>query len=91
MKHTVRTDKLDGTGRVEIDPYTRGKAIRLHCTECMGFADPATCTSPNCALYPYRKKTYMAYESRQDAPTPILEAQEAREGGYVTSDTPRGA
>ncbi len=54
MKHTVHNNN-DGT--IEIDEYTRGKAIRIHCTECMGFeTNPSECTSVNCALYPYRKK-----------------------------------
>ena len=60
MNHTVRTNE---DGRKEIEKYTRSKAIRIHCTECMGHEEnPAKCTSKNCALFPYRKKTYMAYE-----------------------------
>lgn len=62
MKHAVRTNK---SGFVDIENYTRGKAIRIHCTECMGHEEnPVNCTSKNCALYPYRKKTYMAYENK---------------------------
>ena len=62
-EHTVRTNKHDGTGRITLSPYTRGMAIRLHCTECLGFeGNPKDCTSPACALYPFRKKTFMAYE-----------------------------
>jgi len=65
MKHTVRTDRHDGKGRLDIEPYTRGQAIKLHCTECLGFeGDPKECTSKNCALFPYRKKTMFAYESQ---------------------------
>ena len=62
--HTVRTNKEDGTGRVTIENYQRALAIRLHCTECLGFeGDPTKdCTSKLCALYPFRKKTFKAYE-----------------------------
>ena len=62
--HTIRTNRPDGEGRVTITPYTRGLAIRAHCTECMGHvSDPTTeCSSPNCALYPFRKKTLVGYE-----------------------------
>lgn len=64
--HTVRTNRSDGAGRITITPYTRGIAIRLHCTECLGFeGDPKDYTSPNCALYPFRKKTYKAYEKEK--------------------------
>ena len=55
VKHTVRT--RDG-GKKTFDNLTRNKAIAMHCTECMGWGDnPKTCTSPNCALFPFRKKT----------------------------------
>ena len=60
MTHTVRT-KDGGTISLTI---TRAKAIKLHCTECMGFeGDPKGCTSPKCALFPYRGKTLAAYRS----------------------------
>lgn len=63
VTHTVRTNKKGGGGRKTIEGYTKGLAIRLHCTECLGFeGDPKDCTSPNCALFPFRKKTYAAYE-----------------------------
>ena len=61
MQHTVRT-KDGGTKTVGV--YTRGLAIKLHCTECLGNeSDPKKCTSPMCALYPYRARTYLAYKS----------------------------
>lgn len=57
VKHTVRT-KQGGLKEVDI---TRNKAIALHCTECLGYEDnPKECTSVNCALYPFRKKTTLA-------------------------------
>jgi hypothetical protein len=61
MKHTVRT--RDG-GTLEMHNYARWKAIRIHCTECMGFEEnPSECTSFNCALYPYRARTRLAYNA----------------------------
>ena len=48
-----------------IDNYvSRSKAIKLMCTECMGWdAHPNGCTDINCPLYPFRGKTLMAYSS----------------------------
>lgn len=46
-------------GEVEIQGLTRARAIKLHCTECMGWeGHPRDCTSPLCALYPYRGKMF---------------------------------
>ena len=60
MKHTVRS--MDG-GTKDFAPYTRGLAIKLHCTECMGYeSDPKDCTDPKCALFPYRGRTFRAYK-----------------------------
>lgn len=58
ISHTVRTP----TGTKTIPRLTKAMAIKLHCTECMGFntADVARCTSPLCALYPFRKSTRAA-------------------------------
>jgi len=54
-KHTVK--HKDG-GLIEIDNLTRGKAITLFCTECMGWeTHPKYCTAPTCPLFPYRRKT----------------------------------
>lgn len=59
--HTIRT-KDGGTKEVSIN---RGKAIKLMCTECMGWgeADPKDCTAPLCPLYPFRGKILLAYKS----------------------------
>jgi len=56
MTHTVRT--RDGA-TVALDGYTRSKAIKAMCSECMGWeAHPKRdCTSPLCPLYPYRGRT----------------------------------
>ena len=58
ISHTVLTP----TGTKTIPRLTKAMAIKLHCTECMGFqtADVARCTSPLCALYPFRKATRAA-------------------------------
>jgi len=61
MKHTVRS--MDG-GTKDFAPYTRGLAIKLHCTECMGYeSDPKHCTDTKCALFTYRARTFRAYKS----------------------------
>ncbi len=53
--HTVRSK--DG-GTVTFKNYTKGNAIKIHCTECMGWeTNPADCTSPMCPLFPFRKRT----------------------------------
>lgn len=60
VKHTIRTK--DG-GFIELQ-YARGQAIRLHCTECMGWEEhPKDCSAVHCALYPYRGRTRMSNES----------------------------
>ena len=60
VQHTVRT-KDGGFKKVTIN---RSQAIALHCTECMGYSEnPSKCTSKNCALYPFRKKTQLAYKN----------------------------
>lgn len=59
MKHTVRS--RDG-GFADIEPYTRGVAIKVHCTECMGYEHhPRDCTAVNCALHPFRGKSQKAF------------------------------
>ena len=37
---------------------TRKLAMSAHCTECMGYGDPADCTAKTCALYRFRTRTY---------------------------------
>jgi hypothetical protein len=55
LTHTVRTESgIDLT----IDNYTRSLAIKVFCTECMGWeGNVQKCTSPKCALFPFRKNT----------------------------------
>lgn len=52
--HTVRT--ADGGTRY-FAKWPRGLAVKAFCVECMGFGDPADCTSPLCPLFPYRART----------------------------------
>lgn len=59
LRHRVRS--ADGK-TVEIPNYTRGRAIKLMCTECHGWSeDPRGCTDRLCPLYPYRGKMLAAY------------------------------
>jgi hypothetical protein len=52
--HTVRT--RDG-GKITLK-YGRKLAIRLFCTECLGWEDnPKDCTATLCPLYPFRAGT----------------------------------
>lgn len=60
--HRIRSRNGDP---VEVAGYTRGKAIKAFCTECMGFSEhPRECTSPLCPLYPFRGKSLVAYGAR---------------------------
>ena len=63
MKHKVRTKEFTSTKKVvEIDGYARAKAIKIFCTECLGYEDhPKTCTAPLCPLFPFRGKSQASY------------------------------
>jgi hypothetical protein len=79
MKHTVRT-KDNGFIELEI---TRNKAIKLFCTECMGWeGNIKECTSTYCPLYPYRGRTLVATSATRSkkviSKTHIKKMQEAR-------------
>jgi hypothetical protein len=51
VKHEIRNPK-GGTMEVTLTPLT---AIVQMCRECLGYElDPADCTSPLCACYPFR-------------------------------------
>lgn len=81
--HAIRTNRADGVGRRILSPYTRQTAISIHCTECMGYeSDPKVCTSSACALYPFRKKTHMAYE--KNMPKALPQPQNGEEGRRVS-------
>ena len=82
VTHTVKSNRNTD---VVIPGYTRGLAIKLFCTACMGFeTNPSSCASPNCALFPFRKKTRRAYESDPDKETfldeDLAEETEEEEG-----------
>lgn len=51
-----RTDREALLLKYKSKAVTRKAAIRAHCVECMGgyVGEVAYCTSPDCALYPYR-------------------------------------
>ena len=53
VRHQIR---VDGNGKIKIIKLTARRAIITHCKECMGFnmAEVRRCTSPLCALYPFR-------------------------------------
>lgn len=55
-------------GTIEIAPYTRTKAIKCMCSECMGFEeDVMGCTDTKCPLYPFRKRTLMNRSRKVEA------------------------
>lgn len=60
MKSTTNSFTVrhkDG-GTVTIPNYTRSKAIKCMCSECMGFeSDVKGCTDKQCPLYPFRAAT----------------------------------
>ncbi len=52
--HSIRHRSGD---LIVVDEYTRRKAIRAICTECMGFeGNPRDCEEIGCALFPFRGK-----------------------------------
>lgn len=71
VSHTVRSAPIrcgEGYTRtiVTISPYSRALAIKVLCTECLGFeADPRTeCTSILCPVFPFRGRTLRAYAKK---------------------------
>ena len=55
VSHTIRTADEK---TIALKPYTRGKAIKCFCMECLGFeGHPKDCPAPLCPLYPYRGRT----------------------------------
>lgn len=55
ITHTVR--HRDG-GTVTIERYSRTKAIKLWCSECMGFEeDVLECTDKKCPFFPFKRRT----------------------------------
>jgi hypothetical protein len=67
VSHTVRTRD----GGVKTLKYGRKLAIRLACTECLGWEDhPKDCTSPLCPLFPFRGITLLSQRRAANQPTP---------------------
>ena len=63
ITHTVRINGDERNTTLTIEKYTRNLAIKLMCTECLGYeTNPKECTSPKCPLFPFRKMTYVAYD-----------------------------
>lgn len=61
-KHTIRTQ--DG-GTITLD-YARSQAIKLHCTECLGWeTHPQKCTATLCPLFPFRGQTLASRHSKE--------------------------
>ncbi len=52
-------------GTVEIKGLTRSKAIKLQCTECLGWGedDPKNCTDKLCPLFPFRGSSQASYRA----------------------------
>jgi len=86
MNHTI---KARDRGTKLIGSYTRGKAIKLFCTECFAWegSPEKQCTSETCPLFPYRGKLRAGYESdpgtapdepetSPEAPTDLLDIPE---------------
>ena len=53
IRHKIRTN---GNGETKIVDLTARQAIIAACKECVGYnsAEVRRCTSPLCALYPFR-------------------------------------
>ncbi len=66
MKHTIKHKNYGVNGDqqlVDVDHWTRSKAIKAFCTECLGHeTHPRECTTVCCALYPFRGKTLVAWK-----------------------------
>jgi hypothetical protein len=65
MEHEIRTKS---GSKVMIKNLTRSMAIKLQCTECLGFgeAHPKECTDKLCPLFPYRGKCQAGYDQAAD-------------------------
>lgn len=62
--HTVRC--ADGSTKTFPVYKSRTLAIKLMCTECLGWSgNPKDCTDRKCPLFPFRGKTLAAYSSKE--------------------------
>lgn len=57
LTHTIRhADE----GTITLNSFTKDKAIKCMCSECMGFEErPEDCTDFKCPLFPYRGTTLL--------------------------------
>ena len=80
MKHTIKHKNYGANGNqqlVDVDYWTRSKAIKAFCTECLGHEiHPKECTTVCCPLYPFRGKTLVAWKDGR----PIKEEEKS---GYA--------
>ncbi len=78
MKHTIKHKNYGVNGDqqlVDVDHWTRSKAIKAFCTECLGHeTHPRECTTVCCALYPFRGKTLVAWKEGR----PIKEEEKSK-------------
>ena len=78
--HTVKT--MDG-GTLEVPGLTRALAIKLLCTECLGWeGDPKECTAVHCPVFPFRGRTRLS----RGADAGPDEGAEGAEGAEGTED-----
>lgn len=63
VKHTIRDNK---GGSIEVE-ISRPQAIKVMCTECLGFGEenPRNCTDKLCPLWPWRGKSLVAWGPRK--------------------------
>jgi hypothetical protein len=62
IEHTIHTRE---GGLKEVSLY-RATAIKVFCTECMGWdSNPKECTAQNCALFPFRGKSQLAFSDKE--------------------------
>lgn len=66
-EHTIRS--RDGK-TVTIKNYHRSRAIKLFCSECLGWENNPveTCSSPLCPIYPFRGRSLLSQRGNDESP-----------------------
>ena len=79
IKHTIRAN---GSGKLKEVILTPLSAIRDHCIECFGFQirEVQHCSSPLCALYPFRMYDAHRGKKRVSKNLPKVALQKAVSG-----------
>ena len=79
IKHKIRAD---GSGKTRVVSLTPVRAIRYQCIECMGFQvrEVQHCSSPLCALYPFRMRDAHRSRKRGSKNLPKVALQKAVSG-----------